>query len=173
MLLLRSDHHLHRGAASHEPRTRSITEPLGGLPRLSQTSFVRLRKPKESASVSFQMLDGWTVFVRRRPRSGMENELWDCAISTAAAAERAVRRACNSDGTMRITARTRLTGTELRQLGLQSGEIRKPPNVVPATSAHDPHRVCWLEGGAALSEGRPDFVVHNTFEPATELLGAH
>jgi hypothetical protein len=51
--------------------------------------------------------------------------------------------------------------------------IRKPPNVVPATRAHDPHRVCWLEGGAALSEGRPDFVVHNTFEPATELLGAH
>ena len=63
---------------------------------------------------------------RRRPRN-TEGELWDCAIPSAEAAEKAVRKACDPQGVILITARTRLTAEEIRLLGLQDGQIRKRP----------------------------------------------
>ena len=39
------------------------------------------------------MTKGWTVAVRRRPW-GSNHELWDCAIPSAEAAEKAIRRVC-------------------------------------------------------------------------------
>jgi len=72
------------------------------------------------------MTKGWTVAVRRRPW-GSNHELWDCAIPSAEAAEKAIRRVCRLNGVMLITARTRLTADEVALLGLQDGQIRKRP----------------------------------------------
>ena len=74
------------------------------------------------------MPKGWTVAVRRRPRSrSTEGELWDCAIPSAEAAEKAVRKACDPQGVILITARTQLTAHEVDELGLHDGQIRKRP----------------------------------------------
>ena len=67
--------------------------------------------------------------MRRRPRlRSTEGELWDCAIPSAEAAEKAVRRACELEGVILITARTQLTSVEVHELGLQDGQIRKRPS---------------------------------------------
>ena len=73
-----------------------------------------------------RMPKGWTVTVRHRPRR-TELEVWDCAISSAQAAEKAVRTACDPTREPLITARTRLTEFEVQELGLEAGQVRRRP----------------------------------------------
>ena len=72
------------------------------------------------------MTKGWTVAVRRRPW-GSKHELWDCAIPSAEAAEKAIRRVCEAARVVLITARTPLTANEVELLGLRDGQMRKRP----------------------------------------------
>lgn len=72
------------------------------------------------------MPKGWTVYVRRRPRSTAP-EMWDCAIPNALLAEKAVRLACGAERGTPITARTQLSANEVALLGLEDGQIRKRP----------------------------------------------
>ena len=72
------------------------------------------------------MPKGWTVTVRHRPRR-TDLEVWDCAIPSAAAAEKAVRNVCDPTREPLITARTQLTEFEVDERGLKAGQVRKRP----------------------------------------------
>jgi hypothetical protein len=67
---------------------------------------------------------GWTVVVRRR-HVAILRELWDCAIPSPTAAERAVRRVCEPAGPRAVTAYSPLTAYDVRRLGLKAGEVRR------------------------------------------------
>ena len=61
----------------------------------------------------------------RRRDLVIERELWDCAIWSPMAAERAVRRVCRPAGPRAITALTPLTAIDVATLGLKDGEVRR------------------------------------------------
>ena len=101
------------------------------LLRLSEEGL-RLSRVVSNLFVAYHgtrpMPKGWIVAVRRRPR-GSRRELWDCAIPSAKAAEKAVRRTCELADVVMITAHTPLTAAEVGLLGLQDRQIQKRPHV--------------------------------------------
>jgi hypothetical protein len=73
------------------------------------------------------IIAGWTVAVisRGKTRGTTVRELFDCAIASHARAEEAVTRAVATTDTLLIASTSPLTDSEVRELGIAPGELRK------------------------------------------------